>query len=53
MAIYTDEVIMLPEPVGFLVLGLILSKLVLRHKIARDQEIQRIIDGCTAYLVVI
>ncbi len=52
-AINADEVIVLLEAVGLLVLGEVLAKLVFFHEVAADQEFQRIVYRGPAHPVML
>ena len=45
MTIETNQMVMLPVPVGCFVLGLALTELVPDHQIALQKKIERIVDG--------
>gem|GEM_PF-4788863 len=50
--IHTDQVVVLFETMGFLVLGKIFPKLVLGDKIATYQELKSVVNRCPAHPVV-
>src|SRR6187399_1503428 len=51
-ALDTDEMIMLFKPIGFFILGQVLSKLMFSDQFTMEQEFKSIINGCTAYAIV-
>lgn len=51
VAVRTDEVVVLAASVGSFVLSLIAAKLVLGYQIALYEHIERVIDRCSAHLV--
>lgn len=53
VAIGTDQMVVLPESVSFLVLRHILAKLVAGHQVAIHEQIQGIIDGGAADAVIL
>ena len=50
--IQADEVVVLLEAVGFLILGKVLAKLVLGDEVTTDQEFKSIVNGSPADPVV-